>query len=62
MLSPGFDTLHLKRGADGSGFSAFAEDNARKAMESPFIPDNWLFHYHFSDEQLQLLSGSCSPT
>lgn len=59
MLSPGFDTLHLKRGAEWvEGFSAFAENNARKAMESPFIPDNWLFHYHFSDEQLQLLSGA----
>lgn len=59
MLGPHFDTLALRRSNEGTdGFETFATKNAKRALENGYFPDNWLFHYQFSDEQLHKISLS----
>lgn len=53
MLGPDFETLHLRRSNEAdAGFEAFAAKDARRALDNGAFPDNWLFHYRFTDGQL----------
>lgn len=53
MLSPIYDTLHLRRCNLGDkGFEEFALENVLRAHDQALFPNNWMFHYHFSEEQI----------
>ena len=53
MLSPIYDTLHLRRCNLGDkGFEEFALENVQRAHDQALFPNNWMFHYHFSEEQI----------
>ena len=55
-LSPSHDTLHIKRSTEGMpGFRKFVLRNAEPYRDEPIAPDNWMFHYEFSDKQLARL-------
>lgn len=55
-LSPSHDTLHIKRSTEGMpGFRKFVLRNAEPYRDEPIAPDNWMFCYRFSDDQLARL-------
>ena len=55
-LNPSHDTLHIKRSTEGrAGFRKFVLRNAEPYRDEPIAPDNWMFHYEFSDKQLARL-------
>lgn len=54
MLGPGFDTLHLRRCNEGdTGFEIFIRGNIGRLQEEAIFPDNWLFHYQFTEAQVR---------
>lgn len=58
MLNPIYDTLHLRRCNLGdTGFEEFALENVQRAHDQALFPNNWMFHYHFSEEQLPRLKS-----
>lgn len=55
-LNPAHETLHIKRSQNGlQGFRNFVMKNAAPYENEPIAPDNWMFHYQFSDRQLEHL-------
>ena len=55
-LNPAFETIHIKHSDQGNkGFEDFAFKNISPYLDEAISPDNWMFHYRFSDEQLNAL-------
>lgn len=58
MLGPSFDSLHIRRSNQGmTGFEEFAWSNLQRMKDADLPPDNWMFHYRFTPEQIQRLPG-----
>lgn len=58
MLGPSFDSLHIRRSNQGQkGFEQFAWSNVERVKVADLPPDNWLFHYRFTHEQIERLPG-----
>ncbi len=56
MLGPTFDSLHIRRSNEGvKGFEHFAWGNIQRLKNADLPPDNWMFHYRFTPEQLERL-------
>lgn len=56
MLGPTFDSLHIRRSNEGvKGFEHFAWGNIHRLKNADLTPDNWMFHYRFTPEQLERL-------
>lgn len=58
MLGPSFDSLHIRRSNQGQkGFEEFAWSNLQRMKDADLPPDNWMFHYRFTPEQIHRLPG-----
>lgn len=60
-LAPNHDTKHLLRSNSGAeGFEDFIRTDTQFLLNEAIVPDIWMFHYHFSEEQtrdIKAISG-----
>lgn len=55
-LNPSHETLYIRRSQDGmEGFRKFVFKNIDPYENEPVAPDNWMFYYKFSKEQIERL-------